>query len=77
MGFASWIARKRWAANMNRAKRFRDELGFMEREIFDNAIRPPIASEPGIVIDYPDALYHMSIDDLCRAMRAVTMSRFR
>jgi hypothetical protein len=75
MGFATWIARKRWAANMSRAKAFRDGLGFAERQVFDRALRPPLKHEKGLVIGYPDALYRVTIDDLCRAMRAVTLKR--
>jgi len=75
MGFASWIARKRWAANMARAKAFRDTLNFSQRQVFDRSLRPRLPKEQGVVIDYPDALYHITIDDLCRAIRAVTRDR--
>jgi hypothetical protein len=79
MSLASWIARKRWAANMARAKAFRDTLSFSQRQVFDMSLRPRLPEqypdERTMVIDYPDALYHVTIDDLCRAIRAVTRNR--
>lgn len=68
--FAEWIADVRWSANMRRARRWRRELSFSQRLKFDAAIRPRLEREPGLVIDYPDAIYHVTIDDLCRAIMA-------
>ena len=66
--FTQWINDRRWAANMRRARAFRRELLFSQRVQFDKSIRPRIDGEKGLVIDYPDAIYHITIDDLCRAM---------
>lgn len=68
MSFAQWVADWRWAANMRRARAWRRKLSFSQREHFDHAIRPKIKNEPGKVIAYPDAIYYITIDDLCRAM---------
>jgi len=59
-----WIEDLRWAANMIRARRWRREIGFSARIRFDNKIRHPVE---GGVIAYPDAFYHVEIEDLCRA----------
>jgi hypothetical protein len=74
MGFAQWINDLRWGANMRRARAWRRELSFSKREAFDAALRPrlprPYPDERSDIIAYPDALYHIGIDDLCRAMLA-------
>lgn len=70
MSFAEWINDLRWSANMRRARRWRRQLEFGEREKFDRALRPRFPLEPGSVIAYPDAIYHVTIDDLLRAMSA-------
>jgi len=70
MSFAQWIEDMRWAMNAKRARAWRRNLSFSERRTFDKALRPPFPNEPGLVVEYPDAFYHLSIDDLCRAMRA-------
>ncbi len=67
MSFAQWVADMRWAANAKRARKWRRRLSFSGRIAFDQAIRPKVKSG---VIDYPDALYHITIDDLTRAMIA-------
>lgn len=68
MSFAQWINDRRWAANMRRARAYRRKLSFGARLRFDAALRHPLDGES--VIAYPDALYHVTIDDLCRAMVA-------
>lgn len=67
MGFAQWVEDWRWAMNAKRARAWRRRMMFSQRKAFDDALRPPIR---GAVIAYPDALYHISIDDLCRAIKA-------
>jgi hypothetical protein len=64
--FAQWLNDWRWAANMKRARAHRRELMFGARERFDEAIRPRLTANT--VIAYPDAIYHIDVDDLCRAM---------
>lgn len=66
----SWFVDLRWAMNMKRARAWRRQCGFSERIRFDDALRPRLQNEPGKVIAYPDALYHATIDDICRAMVA-------
>jgi len=70
MSFATWIKHRRWGANMRRARAFRETLCFSARQKFDAALRPRLGGEEGAVVAYPDALYHITIDDLCRAIRA-------
>lgn len=71
MSFATWIENRRWSANMRRARNFRNSLPYSARLRFDRALRPErTLSASRYVIDYPDAFYHVSIDDLCRAMKA-------
>lgn len=69
--FARWVEARRWAANVSRARTFRQGLAFSERRIFDMAMRPPIHSDRSLVIEYPDAFYHVTIIDVARAMNAV------
>lgn len=54
--------------NAKRARAWRRGLLFSQRQKFDDALRPSIGTNS--VITYPDALYHITIDDLTRAMRA-------
>lgn len=65
---AQWVEDFRWAMNVKRARAYRRKLMFAERQIFDDALRPPLR---GAVIAYPDAIYHISVDDVIRAARAV------
>ena len=66
--FAQWVEDWRWAANARRARAWRRELSFSRRQEFDHALRPKIKGEQGAVIAYPDAIYHITVDDVCRAM---------
>lgn len=68
MSFAQWIEDRRWAANMRRARAWRRGLSFSRRRAFDEAIRPNVANDPRVGVAYPDAFYHITIDDLLRAM---------
>ena len=68
---AEYIKDLRWALNMARARRFRSAIGFSARQRFDSALRPKIY---GGVIDYPDAFYHATIEDLLRAMKCSVIS---
>jgi hypothetical protein len=54
--------------NVIRARRWRRSLYFSQRERFDAEMRPKLEREPGKVIAYPDAFYHVTIADLSRAM---------
>lgn len=74
-----WLADFRWAMNVMRARRWRRELGFGQRIIFDGAFRPRLEKrhpqhEPD-VIAYPDAFYHITVDDLIRAMETAAEAR--
>lgn len=53
-----------------KASAWRRELLFSQRVAFDDALRPRLKNEVGKAIAYPDAIYHIDIDDLCRAMVA-------
>ena len=79
MGFAQWIEDRRWAANVRRARALRRELLFSQRQTFDAALRRhlprPYPDEREDIVAYPDAFYHVTIADLCRAIAAVTASR--
>jgi hypothetical protein len=66
VSFATWLNDWRWAANVKRARAYRRSLGFAQRIAFDRALRHPVSS--GHVIEYPDAFYYVTIDDLCAAM---------
>jgi hypothetical protein len=66
--FAQWLEDFRWAMNVKRARAWRRDLGFSQRQAFDQSLRPPIKGENEIVVSYPDAFYHVKIDDLLRAM---------
>lgn len=68
---AQWINDRRWAANARRARAWRRRLLFSQRQAFDNALRPIVG---GAIIAYPDALYHVTDDDLIRAMEAASLS---
>lgn len=64
-----WLADFRWAMNAMRVRRHRRRLGFMERERFDNLLRPIIGEEGHrAIIAYPDALYHVRDCDVSRAI---------
>jgi hypothetical protein len=67
---ARWLADRRWASAVRHAREYRRELSFSQRELFDRKLRPRIKGEPDKVIAYPDAIYHITMDDLCRAMIA-------
>ena len=54
---------------MMRARAWRRKLGFSSRIAFDDALRPRF-QEPGTRIAYPDAIYHISVDDYLRAIAA-------
>ena len=68
--FSQWLNDWRWAANMRRARAWRRECSLSQRVSFDKALRPRIKGEPGMIVAYPDAVYHITIDDLVRAMMA-------
>jgi hypothetical protein len=68
MSLGQWINDFRWAMNVKRARAWRRRLSFSAREQFDHAMRPKLKDEPGKVITYPDAFYHITIDDLTHAM---------
>jgi len=77
MSFAQWVEDFRWAMNAMRARAWRRRLTYASRAAFDAALRPPLKYEVGMVIDYPDALYHITIDDVCRAMKAASNAQSR
>lgn len=71
-----WLADFRWAMNAMAARRFRRKVGFERRIRFDDALRPRLGQHErsdGVtyqdLIAYPDALYHITVDDVIRAMR--------
>ena len=68
MNIGQWLEDFRWAMNAKRARAFRRDLMFSQRQVFDAALRPPVDGPN--VIAYPDAFYHMKIDDVCRALLA-------
>lgn len=63
---AEWISDWRWALSAREARRWRRKLPFSQRALFDREIRPRLDAET--VIAYPDALYHITADDVIRAM---------
>ncbi len=63
--FSQFIEDIRWAMNAQRARAMRRELLFSRRLRFDESLRPIL--KDGARIAYPDALYHITIDDVCRA----------
>ncbi len=65
---AEKIENLRWAMNMMRARAWRRELSFSERQKFDAEIRPRL--QGGAIVAYPDAIYYVKIDDVCRAISA-------
>ncbi len=69
MSFARWIEDWRWMLNMRRCRRRRRELLFSQRVAFDAALRPRVDSGD-MVLDYPDAIYHIGIKDVFRAIEA-------
>ena len=60
-----WLQDRRWAANMRRARRWRRGLAFSQRRRFDESLRHPLGNN---LIDYPDAIWHATADDVFRAM---------
>ena len=68
IAFVQRLADKRWAANAMRARRWRRGLAPEQRKIFDAALRRGSAL-------YPDAIYEITVDDLCRAMIASRLGR--
>lgn len=77
MRFAQWVEDFRWAMNAMRARAWRRRLTFASRVAFDQALRPKLKYDPGMVIDYPDAIYHITIDDVCRAMETASNAQPR
>lgn len=73
MSFASWIENRRWAANVRRARQFRADCLFSERQVFDAALRRPVDGEQGRVFAYPDTFYLVRID-AARDGRCVQLS---
>ena len=67
---AQWIEDRRWAANALRARRWRRTLNSSRRIKFDDALRPraSVNSHGKVTVAYPDAFYHLTIHDLCRAI---------
>lgn len=61
-----WLADFRWAMNAMRARRWRREMLFSQRMKFDDELRPKVDEGR---IAYPDALYHISVDDLLHALQ--------
>lgn len=70
--FEQWLNDFRWAMNVKRARAYRRTLMFSQRHTFDDELRPKLS---GAVIAYPDALYHVEIDDLLRATMAAGQRR--
>lgn len=56
----------RWAMNAMRARAWRRQLLFSQRLAFDDELRPML--KHGERIAYPDAIYHIKVNDLLRAM---------
>jgi hypothetical protein len=65
----------RWALNVMHARAYRRTLIFSQRKAFDDALRPSLEESHASVVGYPDAFYHVSIDDLCRAIVASKLMR--
>jgi hypothetical protein len=63
----SWMENFRWAMNAMRIRRIRYDLTFSQRIAFDAELRPHVQ---GGRIAYPDALYHVTVGDIIRALRA-------
>lgn len=59
-----------WLALIGEVYEIRSGLIFSARVKFDKALRPPIG-EPGMVVDYPDAIYRLTRADLDRAKAAL------
>jgi hypothetical protein len=72
---AQWLEDFRWAMLMKRVRCTRRRLLFSQRQKFDDALRPRVAGDPGTVLAYPDAIYHIDADDLQRALRVTMWSR--
>lgn len=67
-GAGQWMNDFRWAMNAMTARRVRRALLFSQRQTFDSAIRPKTSC--GSTVAYPDAIYHITADDVIRAMNA-------
>ncbi len=67
-----WMSDFRWAMNAMRARRIRRELGFARRVAFDNELRPKLDAPN--VIAYPDALYHIKVEDVIRAAQKAALA---
>lgn len=76
MGFAQWLDDRRWAANMRRARAWRRGLPLAQRTIFDESLRPHLKPGSQTLLDYPDAVYYVTIDDLMRAMSNSCLARY-
>ncbi len=59
-----------WLSVVGRAQHFRRTLTFSQRQIFDNELRPVAV---GVQVAYPDAFYHLKLDDFYRAMKAALL----
>lgn len=64
--FSQWLNDMRWAMNMKRARSFRRKLIFSKRQKFDDALKP--MTKNNSIIAYPDAIYNITINDVCRAI---------
>jgi hypothetical protein len=63
--FSQWMADFRWAMNVMRARRERRRMLFSCRMRFDDALRP--RTKDGATIAYPDAIYHIKVDDFAKS----------
>jgi hypothetical protein len=72
-----WLDDWAWAARVRRARRARRGLSFSGRARFDAALRPRLRQEPGLVVAYPDAFYHVRDEDLSCAEKAAAEHRER
>lgn len=78
MNLREWINDWRWAINAKRARAWRRDITYGQRRLFDEALRPPSKRDGPRVctfITYPDAIYHITVDDLTRAMIISTTGR--
>lgn len=59
-----------WAWHMFRVRRIRRSVPFSRRCVYDRQLRPsllPLTQGRSSVIDYPDAIYHITRKDMIRA----------
>lgn len=66
--FAQFLDDLRWALTLFHARRWRRGLGYGQRVKFDDAFRPYVRGESGTVLLYPEAIYHVSFDNLDNAI---------